>query len=404
MVGLPIAMGKDFLTWLGKYSNVKSSVKPYIINNDSVEQLKEALENENIDTDVAGLTPMRLRKILMAYVVTSSLSNTLCAVEVTDKDIISDFEEKHPGELKNIPNEQYNNLTMQYLIGSNNEGKCYFDNSKTSHEVWTQNEHNYPNYTLYYDNKYDNYKSDLFFYFKDTEGWLNSEKKGAWYFGAMGATTITNEKGQEFGYVTPEEFEKLKEEFEAFKGKKVEEEDYANKTTDKRFSESFEKMLVSYTDGEESNTIKIYNVNSSLDKYYYNFKYGDGTNSKLQIQQPKQTGNSIMYNVNDITECEAVPETINLDEQINLSQYSISIELMLNLLSMTASGEFLETFIDYAVNQISATATAYSLTTETVSYDIRKYNIKNDFVFELYDVIDSGISGYQFDLNSERRR
>ena len=73
-----------------------------------------------------------------------------------------------------------------------------------------------------------------------------------------------------------------------------------------------------------------------------------------------------------------------------MSQYAIPIELMMNFLDLTGSGEFLEEFIDYALSKVSASVKAYSTTTEEVTYDLQTYNIKKDFIIEMYDMRDVG--------------
>lgn len=349
------------LQWLGT-AKVSKGLPTFIVDKAQVEALKTNLESQAIDTDVSGMTEIRLSKMLLAYAVSSSFNDTVCAVEITEEDIINNFKEK---------NKEYKNdtsVTIDTVLDK-------YENMESSSK-WNISS---INYTLY--NTDDT--SKVFFYFKD-EDKVFGDNEEAWFLGAMGATTISTADGENLNYIGESGFTEIKANFDAVG------------IGDKLNSKAYQQMLSSYTK-TDSDTIKMYTVDVQQKEYYFCFE----NNLSGKIEEPEQTGEKFEYDVDADSTYDIGIQEINLTESIDLSKYSIPIELMMDLLNITGSGEFLETFIDYALSQISASVTAYSLSTESKTYEQKKYNVDSNFVIELYDLddfngIESVADGYKF--------
>lgn len=340
------------IQWLG-LARVSRGLPTFIVNKEQVEALRMNLENQAIKTDVCGMTEVRLRKMLLAYAVSSSLSDTVCAVETTEEDIINNFKEKNK-EYKDDDSVTINTVLNKY-------------GSTSSVSKWKVSN---PNYTLYNTDE----SSKVFFYFKDTDK-MFGDNENAWFLGAMGATTIETADGASLTYVTASDFSMIKTNFNAAS------------VGDKLNSQAYKQMLSSYT--RNGDVIKLYTVDISQKEYYFSFE-----NKNIQkIEEPAQAGDgTIKYNPDEDSVYSVGVQEINLSDSVDLSKYAIPIELMMDFLNITGSGEFLETFIDYSLEQVESSVMAYTLKSEEVAYNERKYNIDRDFVLEMYDIIDYGIT------------
>ena len=327
--------------------DIVGSMDTYKIDDTQVQNLKDNLENMGIDTEVSGLTEVRLRKILLAYGVSTSFSHTICVAPVTEEQIIANINEKDYGK-------DFDDI-------GDFTNYCD-DNSKTqqSNIVWPITN---PNYKLYYD-------SAKFFYFQDTNLIMGGTDSNQWYLGAMGATSITAEDGTNVKHVDAVEFQRLYDEFRA----------YANSHADNPDkvigSNATKNLLNVYTDGDAQGTIKVYKIASTVKKYNYVFNK-DGVEY------------DVAHDFEDAeTEFDATSVDISIEDKVDMSSYAIAIELMVDLLDITGSGEFLETFIDYALEKTDATVKAYSTSSANYTYSVKTYDIKDDFILEIYDVID----------------
>lgn len=327
--------------------DIVGSMDTYKIDDTQVQNLKDNLENMGIDTEVSGLTEVRLRKILLAYGVSTSFSHTICVAPVTEEQIIANINEKDYGK----DFDDIGDFT-----------KYCDDNSKTqqSNNVWPITN---PNYKLYYD-------SAKFFYFQDTNLIMGGTDSNQWYLGAMGATSITAEDGTNVKHVDAVEFQRLYDEFRA----------YANSHADNPDkvigSNATKNLLNVYTDGDAQGTIKVYKIASTVKKYNYVFNK-DGVEY------------DVAHDFEDAeTEFDATSVDISIEDKVDMSSYAIAIELMVDLLDITGSGEFLETFIDYALEKTDATVKAYSTSSANYTYSVKTYDIKDDVILEIYDVID----------------
>ena len=333
------------IQWLG-LAKVSTGLPTFVIYEQQVENLKNRLEAQSIDTEKCGITQVRLRKILLAYAVSSSLSDTVCAAQITEEEMIKNYKEK----------EKIDEKTEVGIDEVLNEYKQIPSTSDWKVSV--------PSYTLYYEKN-----QDTFFYFKDTSKSFNDEYDG-WYIGAMGKTRITaNEK--DLNYVTNEDFNKIEDNF------------ISTDFVEKLKSAAYEQMQNCYTK-TGVDTIKMYTVDITEKEYYFSFE-----NKNIEkLEKPEQTEDEeFKYDVDADSEYKVGTQEINLSDSVDLSQYSIPIELMIDFLNMTGSGEFLETFIDFALNEINTQISAYSLKAKSVAYNVRKYNINSNFVIEMYNMV-----------------
>lgn len=362
------------LSWLG-IATVEKSLPRFIISEDMVEQLKSQLNDQQINTKTNGMTDVVLRKMLLTYAATTSLNDTVCMVEVTPEAIIEDFKKKNPTyKEQNLSIDDIKNLCESLYRKDN------------SNNVWTMDGN--PGYDLYYNSKH-------FFYFKDSQKEFgdSSEK---WYLAIMGSTTITTKDGQTFQYRTADQFVKVKEDWEnalVNQGGDSEFWKYATKVTG--HETSYDALKISYTrDSASSTKLKVYNIVCEEDSYYYHFKNdSSGVDIEIPKDRSSKTGEERYTFGREGDGCtyEAEETEIDLDTQVDLSQNSVQIELMLNYLDLTGSDEFLETFIDYAIEESEASVTAYSLEDEEIQYDKTTYNIASDFIIEAYDMYDFGV-------------
>ena len=156
------------IQWLG-LARVSTGLPTFVIYEQQVENLKNRLEAQSIDTEKCGITQVRLRKILLAYAVSSSLSDTVCVAQITEEEMIKNYKEKEKIDEKTEV--EINEVLNKY-------GSIY------STDKWKVST---PYYTLYY---VDNTSQHTFFYFKDSSKKFG-DNPDQWYIGAMGATTIT---------------------------------------------------------------------------------------------------------------------------------------------------------------------------------------------------------------------
>lgn len=338
------------IKWLG-LAEVKAGMQTFVVNQANVENLRNQLDSQNVNADTCGMTEVRIRKMLLAYAVSNSLSDTVCVVETQPEEIIEDFKQKNPSyKDQDITVEEVMNVYEQEY------------HSENSSSLWVAKD---LNYTLYYNSK-------KFFYFKDSDKKFGDNGE-AWFLGAMGATTISTTDGSNLKPVTEAGFKEIENNFRA-----------ANSPLK---SEAYKDMLSSYVK-TGPDTIKMYTVDAKQKEYYFCFE-----NKNIEkIEEPKQKQEKLEYDIDADSVYDIGIQEINLTESIDLSKYSIPIELMMDLLNMTGSGEFLETFIDYSLSQIGASVTAYSLSTESKQYEQKKYNVDSDFVIEMYDIIDYGVA------------
>lgn len=338
------------IQWLG-LARVSAGLPTFVIYEQQVENLKDRLEAQSIDTEKCGITQVRLRKMLLAYAVSSSLSDTVCVAQITEEEMINNYKEKEKIDEKT-------EVEIDEVL--NKYG--YIE----SPAKWTVST---PYYILYY---VDDTRQHTFFYFKDSSKKFGDDPD-QWYIGAMGATTITTADNQALTYVTNGDFDKIKENFDG-----VGLGDKLNSTAYKQMQECYTKTGV--------DTIKMYTLDITQKEYYFSFENKNIENNKLE--KPEQTdGEEFKYDVDADSVYNVGTQEMNLSDSVDLSQYSIPIELMIDFLNMTGSGEFLETFIDFALNEINTQISAYSLNAESVAYNVRKYSIDSNFVIEMYNMV-----------------
>lgn len=304
----------------------------YSISSDQVTALKDQIFSQGVDTDGAGMTEVTIRKMILTYAVTSSTQDTLCVAEVSEDEILKGTE--------------YTDLNKYF-------NSCTKKNSKDIFPI-----DNYK-YDLYY-------ITDSFFYFKDKKDMIgNGDDK--YYLGIMGSIDVVSETGDEFGYVSNTEFDNIKER-------------YLNKSDKSGSQEEFD-LLHHYTI-DSSGQMTIYKIIENKNTYSYTFK-NNKTNTKIEKKDLKD-GNS--------TES-VVQIPLDIQGSVDTSKYAVSIEFLMDFLNMTASPQYLDEFIDYAIEKTKVTIKGYSLNNKETTYSKKTYNIEDNFIFELYDMVDGTDSG-----------
>lgn len=188
--------------------------------------------------------------------------------------------------------------------------------------------------------------SEKFFFFQDRNGMINEDKKGQWYVGVMGNIKIESDDGTEMMYVAPDEFVKIPD-------------------------DEPDEFYKYYTYDQNTGSMVVYKKVTNVCKYIYKFTYGDTTEGK----EGEFEGES---NTSYPTQC------IDIQDNTNASQYAVTIELLMSLLTTSQSSEYVDRFMDYAIENTKLTIKAYQLDHKEIYYDIRTFNV-NPIIYELYD-------------------
>lgn len=310
-------------------SVVKNGMYIYPIDKGAVSALKQELEAKSISTDNSGITEVMLRKILLTQAVTSSTQDTLCIAEIDEQEI---------------------------LKGTEYEGKSlkeYFNSlpNKKSKDEWPIKDYDYDLY----------YITDYFFYFQDKDNMLG-KGNDKYYLGIEGTININASDGSTLKYVSEGQFKEIKS-------------NYENKKSDQNRYD----LLHHYTIGSDGQ-MKIYKIIENTNTYSYIFT-NTGSGEKIEKLDVKD-GNST-YNIVEVP--------LDIQSNVNTEQYAVTIELLINFLNISASPEYLDEFIDYAIENTKFTITGYQLNNEEISYEKETANIQDDFIFELYDMVEAGI-------------
>lgn len=174
----------------------------------------------------------------------------------------------------------------------------------------------------------------------------------------MGLVKIESESGDELHYVGTEQFNKLKEDYE--------------KNTSK---DQVRKDLLHHYTFNSNGEMQIYKLIDNINTYEYIFKRD---NNCIMTKQKEDKNSTRTVDV----------ITADIQNTVDYSLYNISIELLTDFLNLTGSPEYVDEFIDYAIENTKVTITAYPVETEEKSYDINTYNIEDNFIYEIYDMAD----------------
>ncbi len=312
-------------------SVIKNGMYIYYVSADEVSILKQKIEAQAIDTDNAGITEVLLRKMLLTQAVTSSTKDTICVAEVTEEEILQ--------------NTGYSKLD-DYLESLEKK-----ENAKDTFPIDDYS------YDLYY-------ITDYFFYFKDEKNMV-SDGKIAWYLGIMGTTTIVSESNEVFDYVSGTEFENARQDYEDLSDDK-------KKDVDNQIRKD---LLNHYTIDDTTGQMVVWKIVNNINKYSYVFN----TSIKdSRIEHSNIEENTSYYSV------EKYP--INIQNSVNSDQFAVSVELLMHLLNISASPQYLDEFMDFAISKNNVTIKAYSIQNEEKTYSKETYNIDDNFIFELYDM------------------
>lgn len=324
-------------------STIKEGMMIYEIDQQNIETLKQTLEDEAIATDKSGMTEVTLRKIVLANAVTSSTQDTLCAVEISEEEALQGTD--------------YDDIDEYFETLQTKKSK--------SDNVWPIDN---VNYTLYF-------ITDSFFYFRDEKGKngimgsAEEDDKDKLYLGVMGKISIVNQiTGEDFKYVDPGnedgQFGWYKEKYLGA-GEKVRE-----------GTEEEKNLLSVYTRTDEG--LVVYTIDK--EEYEYNYKFN---NKNIEAINESGYDEDPEYGVDE--------KILQLEEDRDISEFAIPIELLMDFLDFTGSPQYVDEFIDYALAEFKVEISAYNLTTTTQTYEKTTYNIADNYIYELYDVVDKAI-------------
>lgn len=323
----------------GMAGSAQEGFATFKITDDNIAEFKDLLESNGIDTENSGFTEILVRKMFIANIVSTSLDKTIVIVPIKEEDIVNHIKGKDPTRYGS-----YNSLSQCLVSWSSGD-------IKNSDDIWPVKR---LHYTLYYDSK-------VFYYFKDTSKYFDDNYNG-WYLAAMGATTFTPQgSGTGLNAYSDSEWEVL-----------------INSDLDKE--ENREKLRTGYK-LVSADVIQLATL--SYDEFDYNYSIQYGNNEgQINSYQAKDSEKKVRYHVQT--------QDVSLSRDIDTTTYAIPIELMIDFLDVTGSGEFLETFIDFALEKIDVKVDGYI--TKNVSYEYKKseYNIpQEELILEVYDMMNA---------------
>lgn len=311
------------------------------ISQEAIDGLKAELEGQAVDTDNSGITEEMIRKMLLVEATTSSTVDTLCVAEIEPIEILQsakDYKDKEDLE-SNV-----NNYLYQYFNSLKSKS------SKSN--VWPSDVKY--NYTLYF-------ITDTLYYFKDEKDMIgNGNDK--YYLATMGSIKIVSESGKELNFVSRQEFEDIRSRYESHPD----------------WDQYKEDLLYHYTI-DDSGELAVHKVIDNINSYEYIFRQNDNFKFAKGREDKKTSSNSVEE------------FTADIQNTVESSLYNVSIELLMNFLDLTGSPEYVDKFIDYALDNTEVTITAYSIETGEKSYDIDTYNIEKDYIYEVFDMVDGGV-------------
>lgn len=230
--------------------------------------------------------------------------------------------------------------------------QSYLDtlDEENSKDVWPIEDYDYDLY----------YLSEQFFYFKDEDDMMG-KGEDKYFIGVMGSIIMKRENGGNFVYVSEEEFETARQE-------------YIDEVI------SLDELLKYYT-VDASGQMQVYSIVSNTLQVDYEFEVG----KDLMVDE--------CYIDNNNSSSSIIRVPVNIETNVDSSTYVLSIELLMHMLDISASPEYLDYFIDYALEQTKITVRGYKIENEDVTYDRIMYNIPDGFIFELYDTVNGGDVG-----------
>lgn len=345
--------------WRGKVYKTPGVMDTIILENEDITDLVNTLENEaGLNTKVSGLSPIILRKIILAEVVSTSLADTLCAVPVTEEDIVEYINEKTEKKCNDLKQAQEEFLFKEE---GNAQKSLGWPKSAPNYEIWR----------VY--NSENEKVSNVFFYFKDED--VKFGDSDSWYLAAMGKTKLTaadEEENSLKNVGSGEAFKKIKE--QNFDNSSIGEK--FDKENEFNFDNDYVKDCVNSYYKKDSETIVVYNVKTVTKDYEYSF------NSAKTTPSETVKGEEPFVKTAELEETE-----IKISDKIDTSSYALPMELLIDMLNISSSADFVEKFIDVALEEIEVTVKAYPIKKVEESYEITEYNINNDFVFEAYDMV-----------------
>lgn len=212
-------------------------------------------------------------------------------------------------------------------------------------------------YTLHYFKDATGVRSKLFWFqvtslFDDQFG---EENFGKIYLGAFGVIHIQNALGEEMVYRDHNSLEELIQVYMSSQGKLREE----------AVKEAIEQSYGMTDIG----TIYVYNWDSLKEYTKYQFKDEDAIKSEPEITLLDETST----------------QTIELEDILNYSKFTIPVELTTDLLNITGSDEFADVFLNYALNKTDIIIKLFKQESIKTTYLAKQYDIiPSQFFLEIY--------------------
>jgi len=317
---------------------VDEGIDVKIVSEDIVQELLQKLENDQMNSSAMGITKTTVKKMLLATIATHSTEGTFCLAQTSEEEILE--------------NTEYTDID-DFL-----DEEC---EKKSSEDIenWI-----FPEVDLYY-------ITDKLFYFegKDQDG------EDAWFLGVMGVISIdldseslgisdeSEDISFQYGYAT--DCEKVKKQYENY-----------NNSEKAKLKNKLD-VVTHYT--MEDGKMKLYKIIEDATDYSYSFKAGD-----ISLEK-EYTDDESTYEI----------ETYYFDIESAVEELGggLSLELLMNFLDISASTEYLDEFIDYALSATDIHFKGYFLLNETQDIQKTTYEINPNFVLEIYEMVGTYDSG-----------
>ena len=209
------------------------------------------------------------------------------------------------------------------------------------------------NYTLHYF-KDDVGVSELFWFQADDQ--FGAEYDGNYYLGAYGVIHIEDYLGEDMIYRDEHNLELLIEDYERYQGK----------SREQAVKDAIEKSYGMTDIG----TIFVYNWDSLTEHTRYQFKDEEAINSEPE----------------EVLLDEISTQTIELEDLLNYSKFTIPVELTTDLFDLTGSDQFADVFLNYALKNTEIHVRLYKNEDVTTTYLAKQYDIiPSQFFLEIYN-------------------
>lgn len=357
----------------------ENGVFVYLIDNEDINGIAEertgvrtGLINQSVEMDTIGLDSTIIKEMDVVFNASKGTTSTLVLAELglvykydadgnkilgnPDNDVLDaeDYILADDEILKVTDPEQYiEKFKLQDTERANQILKKYSSNNMEIEDKKIGERI----YQLHYFIDATGVKSKLFWFQADNQ--FGEEHNGKYYLGAFGVIHIQDSLGNDMIYRDQHNLELLIQDYQTSQGKTREE---AVKT-------AIEKSYGMTDIG----TIYVYNWDSLKEHTKYQFKDEDAIKSEPEITL-----------LDEIT-----TQTIELEDLLNYSKFTIPVELTTDLLNITGSDEFADVFLHYALRKTEIFIRLYKQENIKTTYLAKQYDIDpKQFFLEIYNFDD----------------